>query len=395
VTADAFERCVAAGGVAVFPTDTVYGLGCDPSNPAAVERLYALKQRPLEKPSAVMFFELGVALESLPSLGPDTRAALTRLLPGAVSLLLPNPDRQFPLACGSDVGTLGLRVPRVEATPLAAVSRPILQSSANLAGGLDPRRLSEVPESIRAAADLVLDGGRLPGTPSTVVDLRHYEEGRSWSVIRAGAVDEQALAAALESQFHFDPDTYLELIRTDVPGYDRLQVEVAAASWRDAPAASELLELGVGTGETALRVLERHPGARLTGLDESARMLEAARAVLDPGRTELRVARLQDPLPPGPFDLVFSALAAHHLDGPGKADLFRRVRAVLGAGGVFVLGDVILPARPEDRVTPLTPGYDRPSPLPELLESLAEAGFEATVAWLERDLAVIRGVPRG
>jgi L-threonylcarbamoyladenylate synthase len=210
VTAAAFERCVAAGGVVVFPTDTVYGLGCDPSNPAAVERLYALKQRPMEKPSAVMFFEVGFALEALPSLGPDTRAALTRLLPGAVSLLLPNPDRQFPLACGSDVGTLGLRVPRVEGTALAAVSRPIVQSSANLAGGPDPHRLADVPESIRAAANLVLDGGSLPGTPSTVVDLRHYEEDRSWSVVRAGAVEEQALAAALESQLHFDPDSYLE-----------------------------------------------------------------------------------------------------------------------------------------------------------------------------------------
>jgi L-threonylcarbamoyladenylate synthase len=181
--------------VAVFPSDTVYGLACHPDNAFAVERLYLLKRRPRQKPSALMFFTLESALESLPELGPRTRRALARLLPGPVGLLLPNPAARFPLACGDDASTLGLRVPALEA--LADVVVPVLQSSANRAGGPDPRTMAEVPELLRAGVDLVIDGGELPGTPSTVVDLRSYEQDSSWSVVRAGALSEQALAEAL------------------------------------------------------------------------------------------------------------------------------------------------------------------------------------------------------
>ncbi len=195
--AQAFEQCLAAGGVAIFPADTVYGLACDPGNRFAVERLYLLKRRPLSKPSAVMFFQVELALEALPELGPRTRQAVMRLLPGGVSLLLPNPTRRFALACGEDPGTLGLRVPDVPS--LRAVSWPVLQSSANRAGGPDPQRVEEIPELLRVAADLVIDGGALPGTASSVVDLRSYEERGEWSVIRAGAVGEEQLKAALSS----------------------------------------------------------------------------------------------------------------------------------------------------------------------------------------------------
>jgi L-threonylcarbamoyladenylate synthase len=191
----AFGRCMSVGGLAVFPADTVYGIACDPGNRFAVERLYLLKRRSLAKPSAVMFFDLELACSALPELGPATTMATRRLLPGAVTLLLPNPAGRFALACGSDPATLGLRVPAVEA--LADVRWPALQSSANRAGGPDPRRLDEVPELLRASADLVIDGGELPGTPSTVVDLRRYEQRGSWSVIRSGTVSEQELAAVL------------------------------------------------------------------------------------------------------------------------------------------------------------------------------------------------------
>jgi L-threonylcarbamoyladenylate synthase len=193
--AAAFERCLTVGGLALFPADTVYGVACDPSNRFAVERLYLLKRRPLDKPSAVMFFDLELAVAALPELGPRTRDAVVRLLPGGVTLLLPNPAGRFPLACGGDVHTLGLRVPDVPG--LAGVRWPALQSSANRAGGPDPRQLEEVPELIRVAVDLVLDGGELPGTPSTVVDLRGYEDGGGWSVVRVGAVSEEQLAGTL------------------------------------------------------------------------------------------------------------------------------------------------------------------------------------------------------
>jgi L-threonylcarbamoyladenylate synthase len=194
--AAALERCVRAGGVAVFPADTVYGLACDPSSQAAVERLYALKRRPPDKPAAVMFFALAPALAALPELGPRTRAALERLLPGGVTLLLPNPRRRFPLACGPDPDTLGLRVPDVALLRGARVA--VLQSSANASGGRDARALADVPTAIRAGADLVLDGGPLPGTPSTVIDLRGYEVSGDWSVVRVGLVESRAIATVLD-----------------------------------------------------------------------------------------------------------------------------------------------------------------------------------------------------
>jgi L-threonylcarbamoyladenylate synthase len=174
--ARALGACVAAGGVAVFPADTVYGLACDPENPQAVDKLYALKGRPPEKPAAVMFFDL------------DELGDFGGLLPGGVTLLLPNPRRRFPLACTTDPETLGVRVPF-----LAPVGRPVLQSSANLAGGPDAKRLEDVPESIRDGADLVLDGGELPGVPSTVIDLRTPE----WRIIREGALGIDQVANAI------------------------------------------------------------------------------------------------------------------------------------------------------------------------------------------------------
>ena len=180
--ARALGACVADGGVAVFPADTVYGLACDPENADAVAKLYALKGRPPEKPAAVMFFELALG-------------DFGGLLPGAVTLLLPNPERRFPLACTTDPETLGIRVPDVPA--LRAVRRPVLQSSANAAGATDARRLADVPEAIRAGADLVLDAGELPGTPSTVIDLRGFEEGGEWAVVRAGAVPAEAVERAV------------------------------------------------------------------------------------------------------------------------------------------------------------------------------------------------------
>jgi L-threonylcarbamoyladenylate synthase len=195
-----FERCIAVGGIAVFPADTVYGLACEPDSKEAVQRLYMLKRRRPDKPAAVMFFALDLALAALPELGPRTRGALQALLPGAVTLLLPNPAGRFPLACGPDPLVLGLRVPAwpPALTALADVRWPVLQSSANAAGGPDARRLDEVAEYMRTHCDLVLDGGELPGTPSTVVDLRAYESDGEWSVGREGAMSVTEVAARLD-----------------------------------------------------------------------------------------------------------------------------------------------------------------------------------------------------
>ncbi len=381
---DAFERCVGAGGLVLFPADTVYGLACDPEDRFAVERLYLLKRRAVDKPSAVMFFNVEDVFDAVPELGERVRLAMSRIMPGPVSVLVSNPAGRFALACGGDVSTLGIRVPVVP--QLAGVRRPVLQSSANRAGGADPRRLEDVPALLRAAVDLVIDGGELPGTPSTVIDLRRYEEDGQWSVVRAGAVGERELTEALHWQYHFDAGTYTDEIRSDIPAYDAFQDSVARAS---GAGARRILDLGTGTGETARRVLARHPEAWLVGVDENEGMLAVAGSQLPDERVSLRVGRIEEPLPAGPFDLVTTALCVHHLDGVGKADLFRRVHEALVPGGLFVLGDVVVPADPSLATTPLTPGYDRPSPLADQLDWLTAAGFDPTVAWEQGDLAVI------
>ncbi len=139
-----------------------------------------------------MFFSLDAALGALPELGERTRGALERLLPGAFTLLLANPEHRFPLACGSVPELLGLRVPLLGGAlePLSAVRRPVLQSSANPSGGPDARRVDDVDERIRTGVDLVLDGGELPGVASTVLDLSGYERDGGWEIARAGAVGE-------------------------------------------------------------------------------------------------------------------------------------------------------------------------------------------------------------
>jgi L-threonylcarbamoyladenylate synthase len=179
----AFERCIAGGGIAVFPTDTLYGIGCSPDDEAARERLYELKRRPRDKPSAVMFFSMEAAEPALGGVGRRTRRALDALLTGPVLAVLPDGE--------------GIRIPRVEG--FASVGVAVLQTSANLAGGPEPRRLEDVPEVLRAGADLVLDGGELPGIASTVVDLRRYEEDGTWEVLREGAVSSEELSSALRS----------------------------------------------------------------------------------------------------------------------------------------------------------------------------------------------------
>jgi L-threonylcarbamoyladenylate synthase len=199
--AAAFAACIEGGGVAVFPADTVYGLACDPQNADAVARLYELKGRPADKPAAVMWFDRDRALAALPELGPATRAACEGLLPGGVTLLLPNQQGRFPLAAGpgGDVRTLGVRVPalRGAAAVLTGARVVVLQSSANVSGGADAREAGEIPEPIRAGADLVLDAGPLPGTPSTVIDLQSYEGTGEWTVVREGAAAAADVARAL------------------------------------------------------------------------------------------------------------------------------------------------------------------------------------------------------
>ncbi|WP_240372540.1 class I SAM-dependent methyltransferase [Brevibacterium zhoupengii] len=189
------------------------------------------------------------------------------------------------------------------------------------------------------------------------------------------------------SDFTWDPETYLDVMAEEIPDYRRLQAELAAAVAEADPRT--ILDLGVGSGLTAKRVAEALPDARIHGIDESEEMLAGAAQVLEPNRSTLSHGRLEDPLPKGPFDLVMSTLAVHHLDGEGKADLFSRIARVLVSGGRFVLADLVVPPDPEDVVTPIDGVVDVPSPLADQLEWLSEAGLTPHVTWQHRDLAVV------
>ena len=184
----------------------------------------------------------------------------------------------------------------------------------------------------------------------------------------------------------WDPDAYLELMLADIPAYLDLQDQVAAAT--DGLDVESALELGVGTAETTRRVLERHPHAHWTAIDANEAMLARAREVL-PG-ADLRLSRLEDPLPSGAFDLVVSSLVVHHLDGAGKRDLFGRIYEVLRADGTFVLGDVVVPENPEDAQIEIDWVVDLPDRLDDQLAWLRGVGFEAETLWSYKDLAVVR-----
>jgi tRNA (cmo5U34)-methyltransferase len=178
-------------------------------------------------------------------------------------------------------------------------------------------------------------------------------------------------------QFHFEPESYEEMIRAEVPRYDELQ-EQAIDAIPFAPA--RILELGFGTAVTAQRLLDRFPDTRITGIDSSPEMVFKAREL---GWEDLRLGRMEDPLPDGPWDLVIGVLSIHHLDAEGKRELFRRVRSEARA---LVIGDVV-EVPPERRITPLTEGFDFPSPAWEQAEWCG-----GDVVWEADDLAVIRAV---
>lgn len=192
--------------------------------------------------------------------------------------------------------------------------------------------------------------------------------------------------APMGGQWHFDADSYLAMVRAEIPTYDELQGRLADAT--EGLTASRILDLGSGTGVTAVNVLDRHPEATLIGVDGSAEMLSHARAAL-PDATFLE-GRLEDTLPDGPFDLVVSAFAVHHLVSADKADLFRRVAAAVRPGGRFVLCDVVVPSGPVDVPVPLEEGVDLPDPVDDQVAWLRDAGFEPAVVHLDGDIAIIR-----
>jgi L-threonylcarbamoyladenylate synthase len=194
VARSALERCIADGGVAVFPSDGLYGLACDPLDAGAIARIHRLKGRDDGKSSAVMYFSPLAMRELVAGLGPRTAAAVSALLPGPLTLVVANPGHRYPLACREDRGRLGIRL---IGGPLAGAMCPVFQTSANLSGKAAPASFNQVPDSVLDGADLGIDGGELTGLPSTVVDLTGFEQEGEWAVLREGGLSPGDLAARL------------------------------------------------------------------------------------------------------------------------------------------------------------------------------------------------------
>jgi L-threonylcarbamoyladenylate synthase len=190
----ALDRCIAAGGVVIYPADGLYGLACDPLSAVAIERIHLIKGRDDGKPSAVLYFSPLAMRELVQGLGPRAREAVAALLPGPVTLVVANPERRYPLACREDPGRLGIRL---LAGPLAGAMCPIFQTSANISGEPAPSSFEEVPAGVLAGTDLAIDGGELTGLPSTVVDIAAIDETGAWEVLRPGGLSAGDLAAAL------------------------------------------------------------------------------------------------------------------------------------------------------------------------------------------------------
>jgi L-threonylcarbamoyladenylate synthase len=183
---------IRAGEPVVVPTDTVYGLAADAFHEAPVRRLYRLKGRGEEQPTALVAADVDVVLDAVPEVGGRAAAALRALLPGPYTLILPNPARRFSWLTGNRPETIGIRVPDLsgDVAELMRLVRAVAATSANHPGGLDPRSVDEIPEELREGCAAVLDVGELPGMPSTVLDLTGAEP----VVVREGAVPaEQAL----------------------------------------------------------------------------------------------------------------------------------------------------------------------------------------------------------
>lgn len=190
------EEAVAAlraGKPVVMPFDTVYGLAAEPSREESARRLYRLKGRAQKQPTALVAATLDDLLERLPELRGRTASLVERLLPGPLTLVVPNPERRIPWITGSNPEAIGIRVPDLTGPGAEVLSHVgvVIATSANAPGEQDPRRLDEVPAPIREGAGAVLDGGELPGTPSTVIDLTRSEP----RVLREGALAaDEALA---------------------------------------------------------------------------------------------------------------------------------------------------------------------------------------------------------
>ncbi len=182
-----------AGELAILPTDTVYGIACAAAVPAAVERLYALKQRPATQPTAIMLGSVGALVADAVPEASGRIGLLSSVLPGPITLVISNPGRRFAHVCGDDPTRIGVRVPQLpaEVAALADAVGGLVATSANLRGQPAPAAFDQIPAELLEAAAIAIDGGPLPGAPSAVIDVT----GDQPVVLRDGPGVEAVLAA--------------------------------------------------------------------------------------------------------------------------------------------------------------------------------------------------------
>jgi len=164
-------------GIVVYPTETVYGLGADAFSDEAIMKIYEAKHRPLGMPISIAVSDFDM-LAAVAHVEPWMETFIQSFLPGPVTVVLAARNCIPDILTGG-TGMIGIRIP---AHPLAQqlierFDSPITATSANLHGAKDP----QVPDECTVPYELLIDGGRLPGTPSTVVDLP------SRQILRAGA----------------------------------------------------------------------------------------------------------------------------------------------------------------------------------------------------------------
>jgi L-threonylcarbamoyladenylate synthase len=182
---EAAVAALRAGRPVVLPTDTVYGLCASPYASGPIERLYELKGRDPLQPTALLAADLDLLFECVPELRGRAGVIARALLPGPYTLVLPNPARRFPWLTGPNREAIGVRVPELPEAARSVVAQvgAVAATSANRAGGADPRTLDEVPPELLERVGAVVDGGELPGTASTVLDFTGPEP----RVVREGA----------------------------------------------------------------------------------------------------------------------------------------------------------------------------------------------------------------
>ena len=191
----ALAAAIAAGGVALVPTDTVYGLAAALDDPSAVAALYALKGRPRSQACQVLIYSPDRLADALAELPEAVAAAAAAVLPGTTTCLVPDPSGRYAAASGGHPGTVGLRAPRM-GVEYHSVDTPLVATSANRPGGPDPRAVADVPDDLLAGVACVVDRGPLGGVASAVLDLRPLADGRCARLVRPGP-DPTALARAL------------------------------------------------------------------------------------------------------------------------------------------------------------------------------------------------------